>query len=120
MPTFVKRVLIKPLVAVMVDAITEDTLRVLVVVIMSIMVLLMMFVAISELTVIDDPMRVLKEPALMPTFVPFNVETVRVELMVPELTVKAFPKAVWYDRFTVDTFSELRLIALTDEVISVE
>jgi len=93
--TFVKRLLIKPLVAVIDDAITDDTLRVLVVVTMSINVLLMIFVAISELTVIDDPIRVLKEPALIPTLVPFIEETVKVERTVPVLTVKESPIAVW-------------------------
>ena len=38
----------------------------------------------------------------------------------PESTVKDPPIAVWYDRFTVDTFMELRLTALTEEVVSVE
>jgi len=40
--------------------------------------------------------------------------------MVPELTVKASPNAVWYDRFVVEMFSELRLTALTEDVVSVE
>ena len=40
--------------------------------------------------------------------------------MVPESTVKDPPTAVWYDRFVVETFSELRLTALTEETVSVE
>jgi hypothetical protein len=40
--------------------------------------------------------------------------------MVPESTVKDPPTTVWYDKFVVDTLSELRLIAFRDEVVSVE
>jgi len=47
-------------------------------------------------------------------------EAVSVERTVPESTVKDPPTAVWYDKFVVDTFSELRLIAFTEEVVNVE
>jgi len=47
-------------------------------------------------------------------------DVVSVERTVPELTVKASPKAVWYDRFTVDTLFVLTLTALTDDAVSVE
>ena len=79
-----------------------------------------MLVAINEDTVIVEPTRVLNCPAFILTFVPFMVETVMVEFTVPELTVKEPPTAVWYDRFVVETLSELKLTALTEDVVSVE
>ena len=49
-----------------------------------------------------------------------TVDAVSVEVINAALNVKVSPKAVWHDRFTVDRFSELRLTALTEDVVSVE
>jgi len=79
-------VLIEPVVAVIDDANTEDTLRVLVVVIMSTKVLFTMLLAMIEDTMIDEPTMVLKLPLSKDTLVPEKVDTVRDE-MEPELAV---------------------------------
>ena len=78
--------LIEPVVAVIEEAITDDTLRVLVVVIMSTSVLFTMLLAMSEDTVIDEPTKVLKLPLSKDTLVPEKVDTVRDE-MEPESAV---------------------------------
>ena len=116
----VKRVLIDPDTPRRDCAFTVDTMSVLVLITQSSNVLLIMLVAINEDTVIVEPTRVLNCPAFILTFVPFMVETVMVEFTVPELTVKEPPTAVWYDRFVVETLSELKLTALTEDVVSVE
>ena len=116
----VKRVLIDPDTPRRDCAFTVDTMSVLVLITQSSNVLLIMLVAINEDTVIVEPTRLLNCPAFILTFVPFMVETVMVEFTVPELTVKEPPTAVWYDRFVVETLSELKLTALTEDVVSVE
>jgi hypothetical protein len=79
-------VLIEPVVAVIEEAMTDDTLRVLVVVIMSINVLFTMLLAMSEDTVIDEPTKVLKLPLSKDTLVPEKEDTLRDE-MDPESAV---------------------------------
>ena len=76
----------EPVVAVIEEAMTDDTLSVLVVVIMSTKVLFTMLLAMSEDTVIDEPTKVLKLPLSKDTLVPEKVDTVRDE-MEPELAV---------------------------------
>jgi hypothetical protein len=77
----------EPVVAVIEEAMTDDTLSVLVVVIMSTKVLFTMLLAMSEETVIDEPTKVLKLPLSKDTLVPEKVDTVRDE-MEPEFAVK--------------------------------
>ena len=76
----------EPAVAIIEEANTDDTLRVLVVVIMSINVLFTMLLAMIEDTVIDEPTKILKLPLSKDTLVPEMVDTVRDE-MEPESAV---------------------------------